>query len=163
MYTVALLNNTLEEAPDLFVINMTSYNMTSTINIGEIQIGISYRGKAYPPLVCNLTVTEYSLNNKEWYPMTLIPDSDVNDIPLTNRWDSFLITWDVLTDINVLANNLYNRPIWVRLKATSGNKETIPIAYQLYFENPIKPIFKGTSEDKGRPGYSILEQAPKVF
>ena len=81
--------------------------------------------------------------------------------------DYLQTTWDPSdTDDEgkLILSPIYNRVLYIRFRATSGNEETELISYRLFFKNPIMPIFKNTSNRyQGISRYSILEQAPKVF
>jgi hypothetical protein len=160
---VAVVDKIWEVAPDFFVINMTTAAL-----INETQIGIQYRGKSNPPLTCDLTVSEYSLNSIVWYPMSLTGDSDVQDLNLIPSWISFNLTWDAWVDIQGKVmdpeEGMYNRNIWIRFRATSGSKETFLISYRVYYKNPVYPVSKDSTNDHiDMYGSSLMEQAPEVY
>ena len=162
--TIAAVGKTWETAPDYFIINLMTANL-----INETQIGIQYRGKSSPPLTCDLTTSEYSLNSIVWYPMTLTGDSDTQDLNLIPSWISFNLTWNAWSDIQdkVLdpeEEDLYNRNIWIKFRATSGSKQTFLISYRIFYKNPIYQVAKDATNDHiDMVGSSLLEQAPEVY
>jgi hypothetical protein len=160
---VAYLKDTSESTPDYFLINMISAEP-----IDALRIYIEYQGKSKPQLVCSITVTEYSLDNATWYPMTCTVDSNLTDVELFPRWMGYHITWDAMHDISDKIpdpeEGLYNRNMWVRFKASSGNLETILISYRLFYKNPIVPSPMDPSNKYiCIDGISLLEQAPEVY
>lgn len=160
---VAFIKETSEVAPDFFVINMTK-----ALPINMTQISLEYRGKSKPPLVCNITTYEYSLDNLVWYQMSITGDSDVNNLNFTTSWITYKITWNVLTDISDKVSDplegFYNRNMWVKFKATSENKSTILISYRIYFKSPVVQLNKNPTNDHiDIMGSSLMEQAPEVF
>lgn len=161
---VAYLKSTLEGTPDFFIINMVSANP-----IDPFTILINYRGRSNPPLTCDMSITEYSLDNKTWYPMTYMENSNLTDIELNFRWGGeYHITWDTMHDLfDKIANldeGFYNINIWVRFMATSGDKKSNLISYRLFFKNPIVPSTKNPFNDYiGIDGNSLIEHAPEVY
>jgi hypothetical protein len=166
----AAVSNTLEGAPDFFVINMTAASV-----VNETQISIQYRGKANPPLTGHLSVYEFSLNNITWYPMTVTEDSEINVLDVTTSWRDFHLTWEAMADMydmlpdlssdpEVITKSFYNTNIWIRFKATSGNRETFLISYRVYFKSPITQSGKDPSNNHiDLNGSNLLEQAPEVY
>jgi hypothetical protein len=166
----AAVSNTLESTPDFFVINMTAADP-----VNENQIFIQYRGKSKPPLTCDLSVYEYSLDSLKWYPMTVTEDSEIVDLDLTITWSTFSLTWDAMVDMydvlpdlssdpEVVIKSFYNTNMWVRFKAVSIDKETNLISYRMYFKNPIATLSQDPLNDHiDLNGCNLLEQAPEVY
>lgn len=166
----AAVSNTLEDAPDYFIINMIA---ASPIN--DTQIYIQYQGKSKPPLTCHLSVYEYSLDSIVWYPMSVTEGSEINVLGLTTSWRTFNLTWDAMIDLydmlpdlspdpEVVIRSFYNTNIWIRFRAASGDKETTLVSYRVYFKNPIVAQGKDSSNNHiDLNGCNLLEQAPEVY
>jgi hypothetical protein len=160
---VAAVQNTLEDTPDYFIINMTAADL-----IDEAQMHIQYRGNSKPILICNLTVYEYSLDNITWYHMTITGDSDINSLHVNKNWSVFNIKWNAMIDIIDKITNpeegLYNRLMWVRFKASSSSLETYLVVYRVFFKSPIVKLNLDSSNNHiDINGSDLIEQAPGVF